>query len=186
MPKNWQWKARSQVKGGKPAKHLPKYIPGKPSVIVENMPGAGHIIGANYIYNLAKPDGLSIGAFQPGIAFAQLMKVDGLNLLIAGEYPILVENYWFQLTQPKKKGAPVDWIKVKPGPITGSSFSLQKKAPHPNAAMLYLEWQFSPQGLAIFDEFIGKGVPFPGAGTRVSKWLEGVPLVMIDVNFMPK
>lgn len=61
------------------AKHLPKYIPGKPSVIVENMPGAAHIIGANYVYNIAKPDGLTIGAFQPGIAFGQLFKAEGVK-----------------------------------------------------------------------------------------------------------
>ena len=50
--------------------------------------------------------------------------------------------------------------------------------------MLYLEWQFSPQGLAIFDEFIGKGVPFPGSGTRVSKALEGVPLIDLLLPFL--
>ncbi len=61
------------------ARHLPKHIAGKPSVIVENMPGASHIIGANYIFNMAKSDGLSIGAFQPGIAFAQLNKADGVK-----------------------------------------------------------------------------------------------------------
>ena len=61
------------------AKHLPKYIPGKPTIIVENMEGAASIIAANYIYNIAKPDGLTIGTFDRGFPFAQLLKADGVR-----------------------------------------------------------------------------------------------------------
>jgi len=59
------------------AKHLPKYIPGKPSIIIENMPGADSMIVANQIYNISKPDGLTIGSFNRGLAFAQLLKAEG-------------------------------------------------------------------------------------------------------------
>jgi hypothetical protein len=41
-----------------------KHIPGNPNFIVQNMVGAGSIIGANYVYNVAKPDGLTIGAYS--------------------------------------------------------------------------------------------------------------------------
>ena len=61
------------------AKHLPKHIPGKPLMIVENMPGASSMIAANYLYNIAKPDGLTIGCFNQGIPFAQLQKAEGVN-----------------------------------------------------------------------------------------------------------
>ena len=61
------------------AKHLPKYIPGKPTVLVQNMPGAGSIIAANHVFNLAKPDGLTIGIFNRGMAFAQLLKAEGIR-----------------------------------------------------------------------------------------------------------
>jgi tripartite-type tricarboxylate transporter receptor subunit TctC len=43
------------------ARHLGKHIPGKPSVVVENMTGAGSLIAANHIFNAAKPDGLTLG-----------------------------------------------------------------------------------------------------------------------------
>ena len=43
------------------ARHLPKHIPGNPNVIVENMPGGGGLIAANYMFNVSKPDGLTIG-----------------------------------------------------------------------------------------------------------------------------
>ena len=61
------------------AKHLPKYLPGKPAVIVESMPGAQSMIAANYLYNIAKPDGLTIGTFDRGLPFAQLLKMDGVK-----------------------------------------------------------------------------------------------------------
>lgn len=55
------------------ARHLGKYIPGKPSIIVENMPGAGSLIAANFTYNQAKPDGLTIGHFIGGVVVGQLL-----------------------------------------------------------------------------------------------------------------
>ena len=61
------------------AKHLPKHIPGKPAVIVENMVGATGMIAANHLYNIAKPDGFTIGTLHGGIFFAQLLKAEGVK-----------------------------------------------------------------------------------------------------------
>jgi len=56
------------------AQHMGKHIPGKPDMIVQNMPGAGHMIAANYVYNKTKPDGLSlIGSIVPTLYFDQLV-----------------------------------------------------------------------------------------------------------------
>jgi tripartite-type tricarboxylate transporter receptor subunit TctC len=55
------------------APHLGRHIPGNPEVIVQNMAGAGTIIAANHIYNVAKPDGLSIGLVNPAIYVDQLL-----------------------------------------------------------------------------------------------------------------
>jgi len=56
------------------AGHMGKHIPGKPDLIVQNMPGAGHKIAANYVYNKTKPDGLSlIGSIVPALYFDQLI-----------------------------------------------------------------------------------------------------------------
>ena len=65
------------------AKHLPKHIPGKPYVIIQNMSGASSIIGANYLYSQAKPDGLTIGTFNRNLAFAQLLKQEGIRFDLA-------------------------------------------------------------------------------------------------------
>ncbi len=55
------------------ALYMGKYIPGNPNVIVQNMPGAGHMIAANYVYNVAKPDGLTIAAINASLYFEQLI-----------------------------------------------------------------------------------------------------------------
>src|SRR2546423_655332 len=46
------------------ARHIAKHIPGRPAVIVENMPGAAGLIAANSIYRTGRPDGLTIVNFQ--------------------------------------------------------------------------------------------------------------------------
>jgi tripartite-type tricarboxylate transporter receptor subunit TctC len=55
------------------AAHIAKHISGKPSMIVQNMPGAGSMIAANYIYNVAKPDGLTLGSIGPSLYLDQLV-----------------------------------------------------------------------------------------------------------------
>ena len=61
------------------AKHLPKHIPGKPTVVIENMEGASSILAANHTYNIAKPDGLTVTSFARGLFFAQLTKAEGVK-----------------------------------------------------------------------------------------------------------
>jgi tripartite-type tricarboxylate transporter receptor subunit TctC len=60
-------------------KHLPKYIPGSPGVIIQNMPGASSVIAANHVFSIAKPDGLTIGTFNNATVIAQLIKVEGVR-----------------------------------------------------------------------------------------------------------
>jgi tripartite-type tricarboxylate transporter receptor subunit TctC len=48
------------------ARHMGRHIPGNPSIVVQNMPGAGSIKAANYLYNIAPKDGTAFGGFSRG------------------------------------------------------------------------------------------------------------------------
>ena len=60
-------------------RHWGKHIPGNPNMVIENMPGAGHRIGANHVYKIAKPDGLSLGHFQGGLFLSQVLGEKGIE-----------------------------------------------------------------------------------------------------------
>ena len=55
------------------ARTMGKYIPGNPNMLVQNMPGAGSMVAANYLYGIAKPDGLTVGMFQTHLYLTQLV-----------------------------------------------------------------------------------------------------------------
>src|SRR5262245_7109107 len=61
------------------ARHMGKHVPGNPVFVVENMAGAGSMISANYIYKVAKPDGLTIGHFIGGLFLQQLLGKPGIE-----------------------------------------------------------------------------------------------------------
>src|SRR6266478_6544068 len=58
------------------AKYMSKYIPGNPTIVVQNMPGAGSMRGANYIYNVAPRDGTAFGTFARNIPLLGLIKTN--------------------------------------------------------------------------------------------------------------
>ena len=59
------------------AQYMEKYLPGS-TFVVRNMPGAGHMLGANFLYG-AEPDGLTIGTFNTGLVYSQLAGADGVR-----------------------------------------------------------------------------------------------------------
>ena len=66
-------------------RHMGKHIPGNPSIVVENMTGAGSLIAANYTYNSAKPDGLFVGTWNGALVLRQALgdkavRLDGRKL----------------------------------------------------------------------------------------------------------
>ena len=63
------------------ARYMNKYLPGS-KIIIRNMPGAGHVIGANTIY-AARPDGLTIGTFNTGLIYLQLLHESGVQFDLA-------------------------------------------------------------------------------------------------------
>jgi tripartite-type tricarboxylate transporter receptor subunit TctC len=61
------------------ARHLGKHLPGNPSVVVQNMTGAGSLRSANYLFNTAPKDGNTIGMFARGLAMQPLLDMTGIQ-----------------------------------------------------------------------------------------------------------
>ena len=61
------------------ARHMSKHIPGNPSFVVENMPGAAFLIGTNYLYRQAKPDGLTLGNWIGNLVVHQVLGRSGVE-----------------------------------------------------------------------------------------------------------
>jgi tripartite-type tricarboxylate transporter receptor subunit TctC len=58
-------------------RYMNKYVPDA-KIIIRNIPGAGHVVGANTIY-AAQPDGLTFGTFNTGLIYLQLLKDPGIR-----------------------------------------------------------------------------------------------------------
>ena len=94
----WRW--NGHLRAGNRTASGEKYSR-KATVIVENMPGAGSLIAANYLYKQAKPDGLTIGSWIGGLIFHQIVgREKELNLMratlngwIAGRRQLIVRGH---------------------------------------------------------------------------------------------
>jgi tripartite-type tricarboxylate transporter receptor subunit TctC len=62
------------------ARHMGKHIPGNPSLVVENMTGAGTFIAAKYLHSSAKPDGLSFGIFNGALILGRVLGMKGIDI----------------------------------------------------------------------------------------------------------
>ena len=61
------------------ARHMEKHVPGHPSIIVANKPGAGGMIAVNELYNLRKPDGLTMSTINTGVIFSVAARNDAIK-----------------------------------------------------------------------------------------------------------
>ena len=60
-------------------RHMPKYIPGNPHMVVQNMPGAGTVVAANFVTNTSPRDGSVIGMYGDMMLVAPLLKLQGVQ-----------------------------------------------------------------------------------------------------------
>jgi tripartite-type tricarboxylate transporter receptor subunit TctC len=106
------------------AQHMPKYIPGKPNIIVQNMAGAASMIAANFVYNVANPDGLTIGAIFPALYFDQVVqrpevKYDWNKLVWLGS-PV-TSNHLLYMRADSRFKTIHDVVKASPAPKCGAT-----------------------------------------------------------------
>ena len=84
------------------ARHLPKWIPGNPAIIVQNMTGAGGLVAANYAFSIAKPDGLTLLHFPSSTVMNTFLTTTNLQYDIR-QVPILWlgSDSWLTVINPR-------------------------------------------------------------------------------------
>lgn len=102
------------------ARYMPRYIPGNPTIIVKNMPGAGGLTAANHIYSIAAPDGLTFGLLSRSNPLQPLMGVEAArfkpeNFTWLGTASSYADNAYFLITMDKSGIKTVDDLKKKDG-----------------------------------------------------------------------
>ncbi|MGH2437407.1 MAG: Bug family tripartite tricarboxylate transporter substrate binding protein, partial [bacterium] len=105
------------------ARYLPKYLPGNPTVIVQNMPGANSITAANHVYT-SRPDGLTIGAFNRNLILGQLVKVPAIRFdmnKFAWIGSPAAETTILAIRSDLPYRTPADLIKADPAVIVGAT-----------------------------------------------------------------
>jgi tripartite-type tricarboxylate transporter receptor subunit TctC len=115
-------------------RYMGKYIPGNPTMVVENMTGAGSLIAANHVYRVAKPDGLTIGAFNGNQILGQLVGAQGIGFdarkmqwmgapgynhdlcVVNRQSGIVSAEQWFAARTPLKLGGSAPGAPTDDGP----------------------------------------------------------------------
>lgn len=109
------------------ARHMGKHIPGSPKVIVINMPGASGLIGTNYVYNVLKPDGLSVIQLSWGVAQAQFLNFPGIKYDVNNFIWLGLANTG-PITAVVRKDSPIQtmdqWLDPKTKPLIFGCTSL--------------------------------------------------------------
>ena len=72
------------------------------------------------------------------------------QLLAAGEFDLQIVAYWYRPHLLKKQGAPVDWVAMEPALVALHPISVIDRAPHPNAAKLFIDFVLSDEGQRLF------------------------------------
>jgi len=106
---------------------------------------------ANMLYLMGEKKGME---FMQALAKQEVAIRGGrgmvTQLLAAGEYDLQIVAYWYRPHLMKKQGAPVDWIGMEPAIVATHPISIVEKAPHPNAATLFIDFVLSEEGQKIF------------------------------------
>ena len=106
---------------------------------------------ANLVYLMGEKKGLE---FMQVLAKQDIAIRGGRSLVTqllgAGEYDLQVVAYWYRPHLMKKQGAPVDWVGFEPAIVALHPISMVEKAPHPNAAKLFIDFALSDEGQKIF------------------------------------
>jgi iron(III) transport system substrate-binding protein len=113
-----------------------------------------------------------LSAMKPDVRKGHVLLAE---LVAAGEVPVGLTLYNSNVVSLKRKGAPIDFVPVQPVAARPQGIGAARAAPHPNAALLFIDFVLSPEGQRLF-ESMGR-VP---ASTRVKSELNNFPFRLIE------
>jgi len=113
-----------------------------------------------------------LAALKPDVRRGHILLA---NLVVAGEVPVALTTYHSNILPLKRKGAPIDFVPVQPVVARPQGIGVARNAPHPHAAILFVDYVLSPEGQKLF-ESMGR-VP---ASTKVKSELNTFPFTVID------
>ncbi len=97
------------------------------------------------------------------------------NLVASGEVPVALTVYNYKAEQLKRKGAPIDWYVIPPAIARMNGVGVAARAPHPNAALLFQEFEVSVEGQKLL-----MSRDFVPANRSVETPLNRFPLRLVD------
>jgi iron(III) transport system substrate-binding protein len=101
------------------------------------------------------------------------------NLVASGEVPLALTVYNYKAEQLKNQGAPIDWFIIGKAPARANGVGVAARAPHPNAALLFYDFEISEEGQSILAKR-----DFVPTNRKVSTPLNKVPLEIVDPKVM--
>ena len=113
-----------------------------------------------------------LAAMKPDVRKGHVLLAE---LVAAGEIQVGLTMYNSNAETLKRKGAPIDWMPVEPVVARPQGIAVAKNAPHPHAALLFVDFVLSPEGQALF-ESMGR-VP---ASIRIKSKLNDFRFILIE------
>ena len=97
------------------------------------------------------------------------------NMVIAGEVPLALDIYNYMPEQAKRQGAPIDWFVLEPAVARSNAIGVARRAPHPNAALLFYEYMLGEEGQRVLVK-----MDYVPSNTKVASPLKGVKILQTD------
>ncbi len=156
-PKTWEGLLDPRWKGK-------LVVDSRPNTFVHLMPAWGEQKVLDFLKQLA--------AQQPRFRRGQ---TESIQLMAAGEFPLIAGTYRHSLLLVKDQGAPLAYVQPDPVPVSLDHYGVAAKAPHPNAARLFLGW-LATEGQKVLDDATRRGIPLPGFDTEPARAAQGKQL----------
>jgi iron(III) transport system substrate-binding protein len=99
------------------------------------------------------------------------------QLVVSGEIPFALTVYNYKAEQFKQKGAPIDWMHIGPAIARPNGVGVAKNAPNPHAALLFYDFEISPEGQKIL-----AGRDFVPTSKKIDTPLQKIPMKFVDAR----